>query len=254
MEGLGVGELPRRAVALIIWVALFFLIMSLAIPLLIPQPGVARPGVTSRADTSRKVVVLTFDDGPHPVFTPAILEILDQYQVKATFFMIGNRMEKYPGLVREVYERGHEIANHTYTHPNDLRTLPMVTLNSELDRTNELIRQTTGKECTLFRPPRGILNNRLVEEISCQGYGIYLWTVSADNRNAPTPELMCARVEKNIQPGGIILLHDGRIPSRIKDVAATRLIIKRLTARGYRFVTLTELIEAEHNPSPPGRD
>lgn len=247
--------MARRIGTGIIWTALFFLIVSLAVPLLIPRPGVARPGITSRVDTSQRAVTLTFDDGPHPVFTPAILEILDQYHVKATFFMIGERMGKYPGLVREVHERGHEIANHTYTHPNDLRALPVVTLTDELERTNELIHKITGKECTLFRPPRGILNSRLVQEISSQGYEIYLWTVSADNRNAPTPELMCARVEKRIQPGGIILLHDGRIPSRIKDVAATRLIIKRLTEKGYRFVTLSELIDqAGNNSSPPRRD
>lgn len=195
--------------------------------------------------TNEKVVALTFDDGPHPVFTPQVLRILDSYHVKATFFMIGSRMEQYPDVVREVVARGHAIGNHTYTHPHEITACTHGELVQELERCQRVIQKLTGKRTHLFRPPRGHLDYAVLKVAGQEEYKTILWLVAAGDRNAPTPELMAQRVEKYIRPGGIILLHDGRIDSRWKDVAATPLIIQSLLKQGYRFVTVPELLEIE---------
>lgn len=203
----------------------------------------------SKPSVKGKVVALTFDDGPMPVYTGQILDILDKYHAKATFFMIGNRMEQYPGIVKEVASRGMVIGNHTLTHPRDLRTLNDQQIGREIKTCSNLSDQLTGQRHYLFRPPRGMLNNRVIRDIRAQGYTIIMWSVCGDNRAAGTPELMARRVTQQIKPGQIILLHDGRVPGRKRDVEATRLILADLSRKGYHFVTVPELLEmqAENN-------
>lgn len=190
-----------------------------------------------------KVVALTFDDGPMPVYTNEILDILDEYHAKATFFMIGNRMKEYPGIVKEVARRGNAIGNHTFTHPDSLACLDDGQVIKELKDCTDMCERLTGQRTHIFRPPRGILNKRLNRIIRDQGYDIILWSVCADNRIALTPEAMASRVVTRVKPGEIILLHDGRIPGRLKDVEATRLILTDLSKAGYRFITVPELLQ-----------
>lgn len=190
-----------------------------------------------------KVVALTYDDGPHPVYTPQILNILAKYHVKATFFMIGRLMEKYPGVVAEVLKEGHQIANHTYTHPRNIEADTSSQVIRELDKCEEVIERMTGKRAKLFRPPRGLIDSTVFSIAQEEEYQTILWTVSADHHDAPTPQLMAERVLKLIRPGGIILAHDGTFPTRWKDVQATPLIIEGLRKRGYRFVTVNELLK-----------
>ncbi len=199
--------------------------------------------VVHRVPTDEKVVALTFDDGPHPTFTPQILDILNKYDVKATFFMIGQRMEQYPDIAREVIDQGHEIGNHTYTHPRNLKADTEGQVIRELDQCEQVIERMTGKRTHLFRPPRGLIDGTVFNIAQEEGYRTILWTVCADHHDAPTPELMAERVFKHIRPGGIILAHDGTFNSRWKDVKATELIIVGMKKRGYRFVTMTELLK-----------
>lgn len=222
-------------------IILLLLLLPLAIPVLIPEIGLAYSGVTYQLIGKEKIVALTFDDGPHPIYTPQILDILDQYQAKATFFMIGSRMEKYPDVVREVSARGHLIANHTYTHPYNLRTLSPEKLKWEIDQCQQNMQTIAAQNTYLFRPPRGILNQEIIKMVQEKGYTIVLWGICTFNREAPTPEMMAARVIKQAHPGQIVLLHDGRTDFRWKDVEATRLIVASLSRQGYRFVTLEEL-------------
>lgn len=193
--------------------------------------------------TREKVVALTYDDGPHPVYTPQLMKILDKYDVKATFFMIGREMDTYPDIVREVARHGHVIANHTYTHPSniELDTAPQVI--RELDACEQTIERLTGKRAYLFRPPKGLIDGTVFTIAEEEGYQTILWTVSADHHDAPTPEMMARRVVKHIRPGAIILAHDGTFQSRWKDVAATPLIIEALKKKGYRFVTVPDLLK-----------
>lgn len=220
---------------------LLLLLLPLVIPILIPEVGLAYSGVTYHIDTNEKIIALTFDDGPHPIYTPQILDILDQHQVKATFFMIGSRMEEYPDIVKEVAARGHLIANHTYTHPGNLRTLSLEKLKWEIDQCQLSMQRITGQNTYLFRPPRGILNSQIIKILKEKGYTIVLWGICTYNYKAPTPEMMAARVIKHAHPGLIVLVHDGKTDFRWKDVEATRLIVASLSRQGYRFVTLEEL-------------
>lgn len=200
-------------------------------------------GVVYRVATEEKVVALTFDDGPHPIFTPELLRVLGKYNVKATFFMIGRRMDAYPRTVEAVVKAGHVIANHTYDHPKNIELEPRNELVRELDMCERVIERFTGKRAQLFRPPKGLVDGRVLSVVSEEGYTTILWTVCADHHDAPTPDLMARRVTDRVRPGDIVLAHDGRFPTRWKDVTAAQLIIVSLRKQGYRFVTVPELLE-----------
>lgn len=188
-----------------------------------------------------KVVALTFDDGPHPVYTPQVLSILKRHGVKATFFLIGKRVEQFPEIARRIVAEGHEVGNHTYSHPANLPKENWEQVRQEIEKCSEAIERVTGVRPKLFRPPRGFLNYKVLTLAQLEGYTLVFWTVSADHKDAPTPEAMAQRVFKLVHPGAIILMHDGRIPSRWKDVKALPLIIEGLQKRGYKFVTVSEL-------------
>jgi peptidoglycan/xylan/chitin deacetylase (PgdA/CDA1 family) len=208
--------------------------------------GAWRQSVEYRVPTREKAVALTFDDGPDPRFTPRLLNELDKYHVKATFFMIGKLMKAHPDIVRDVVHRGHVIGNHTYTHPRNIEHDTARQMNRELARCERVIEQLTGKRAGLFRPPRGLIDEEVFDAAEKRGYRTILWTVCADHHDAPTPELMAERVISRVQPGAIILAHDGRFPTRWKDVTATPLIIRGLTKQGYRFLTVPELLRLPH--------
>jgi peptidoglycan/xylan/chitin deacetylase (PgdA/CDA1 family) len=203
-----------------------------------------RTRVVARVPTREKIVALTFDDGPHPTFTPELLRLLDRYEVRATFFMIGRRMQQYPEVVKAVLAHGHAIGNHTYSHPRDLTAETPAQVRGELEQCEQVIERVGGRRAYLFRPPRGLMDGAVFRAAAAEGYQTILWTVSADHHDAPTPELMARRVLDHIRPGGIILAHDGVFCTRWKDVAATPLIIEGLQRRGYRFVTVPELLAA----------
>lgn len=190
-----------------------------------------------------KVVALTFDDGPHPVYTPKILDILQRYNVKATFFLIGKQVEQFPEIARQIVSEGHEIGNHTYSHPNNLPKENWDEVRSEIEKCSTAIERVTGIRPKFFRPPRGFLNYRVLTLAQLEGYTIVLWTVSADHKDAPTPQAMAKRVLKLVHPCAIILMHDGRVSSRWKDVKALPLIIEGLRKQGYEFVTISELFK-----------
>lgn len=215
-----------------------------------PRPHKApqwREGIISRVPTKEKVVALTFDDGPDPRFTPKILDILDKYQVKATFFMVGQQMEKYPDIVKDVQRRGNAIGNHTYTHPHDIEIDTSAQVKRELEMCERTIERLTGKRAHLFRPPRGLLDGTVMSIAKDEGYKTILWTVCADHHDATTPLMMAQRVFKHNGPGAIILAHDGTFNSRWMDVAATPIIIEGLKKNGYRFVTVPELLALGEN-------
>lgn len=192
--------------------------------------------------TDKKVVALTFDDGPHPIYTGQLLDILNKHNVKATFFMIGASVKKYPFIVKDIIAKGHAIGNHTYTHPN-MATCSRTEIIRELNECQLIIRQVIGRPVFIFRPPRGLFNKDVIRIAQKSGYQTILWSICGNNRNAKNPESMARRVIKNIHPGDIILLHDGTFDSRWKDIDATRLIIESLLKKGFRFVTIPQLLK-----------
>jgi len=234
---------PQTRLRWTIPAAAFLALAATFLPIRLHKARLEAPAPMYRVATRQKVVALTYDDGPHPIYTPKLLKILRRYHVRATFFMIGSRMARWPDLVRQAAREGHVIANHTYTHPNNLENLPRIRIVSELTSEQRLIQRLVGRTYPLFRPPKGLLNRGLAWIAHMEDYKVVLWSVSAYHHDGRTPELMTRRVLEKVHPGGIILMHDGRYPMRWRDVQATPMIIEALKKRGYRFVTVPELLK-----------
>ncbi len=188
--------------------------------------------------TNGKYVALTFDDGPSPQGTPKILKTLKEYDAKATFFMLGNQVDYYPDLARKVVEEGHEIGNHTKSHPN-LSKMSDVNIKKELDYTNEKIKEVTGVSPSLIRPPYGIYNDNVIKYAKENNQSIILWSVDSldwKNRNGSAIQKI---VQNEITPGAIVLLHD--IHSTTAD--ALPKLLKTLKQAGYQFITVSQLLD-----------
>lgn len=189
-------------------------------------------------------VALTFDDGPDPRFTPQILDILKEYNVKATFFLMGARAEKYPDLVKRIQDEGHIIGNHTFFHPNLVKQADVQTLEREVTNTENKLAQLVGYRTKLFRAPYGFLYNELVEKLRDMNYSVVAWSVdSLDWRESP-PEQIAYNVLSNIQPGAIILMHDGAAwdEDRTNTIKSLRQIIPNLKEQGFQFETVPKLL------------
>lgn len=187
-----------------------------------------------------KRVALTFDDGPHPIYTPMVLDILKQRKVRATFFVIGSQAKRYPHLVQRIVDEGHVIANHSWQHPDLTRRSPEE-VQRELAETNATIAKATGRLPTLMRPPYGSLNPQVQGQLEEMGFKAILWSVDTrDWERIPPAEIM-TKVRMQTRPGGIILLHDGG-GHREHTVRALPHIISYLEGQGYQLVTVPELL------------
>ncbi len=193
-----------------------------------------------RVETDEKVVALTFDDGPKPVITEAILDILAQHQVKASFFMKGQSIERHKALAARVLAEGHELGNHSYSHPRLVMKSPAF-IEEEISKTDALLREVGVKGDIHFRAPHGKKLFVLPWVLSRQGRKHILFDVVPDDHATQDVDLIVSRVLESTRPGSIIILHDGaqKKPGTVK---ATGLIIEALKARGYRFVTVSELL------------
>ena len=192
-----------------------------------------------KVPTSQKVVALTFDDGPLTESTPMILHILKEKNVKATFFTVGERIKQFPELVRQEVAEGHEVGNHSYSHPR-LTTQSKKQIEDELLQTEKLI-LTVAPQPTLFRPPEGFFNDTILQLARDNGYLIILWSIDTNDWRYPPVGDIVDSVLKDVKPGSIILLHDGKYPSSTPE--ALGFIIDSLKARGYEFVTVSELLQ-----------
>ena len=193
------------------------------------------------AHTNDRVVALTFDDGPDPRFTPQVLRILRQYNVHATFFLVGRQVRKCPRLAAAVVAEGHVIGNHTFTHPY-LERKNRREVAQELQACDASLKSAVHLRTHLFRPPRGNWNPTIFREALKDGEHIILWTVAVEHHDAPTPRAMADRALGLIRPGGILLMHDGATRSRQTTVEALPLLLDGLKKRGYRCVTVPDLL------------
>lgn len=180
-------------------------------------------------------VALTFDDGPHPTWTPQVLNILDLFQIKATFFVIGENVDRYPGLTAEILRRGHSVQNHTYTHP-DLVTLSNDQVDLELRRNHIELRAAGVPKPNCLRPPYGSYDQRIDLLAEARGLELVLWDV--DTRDWSRPGVP-AIVDRATQAGSgdIVLMHDGG-GDRSQTVEALPEIILELDEQGYNFQSL----------------
>jgi peptidoglycan-N-acetylglucosamine deacetylase len=190
--------------------------------------------------TNQKVVALTFDDGPDPVYTPLILKILQRYHVPATFFVEGANVKKYPAVLREEIKNGHLIGNHTYTHPH-LSTLSPLHVKKEIAATDQVVRTITSQATHYFRPPYEELTEQILLDSREQHKQIILSTVTLEHELAKTPRAKAERVIRSVFPGAIILAHDGRL-NRFSTVRALPYLIRGLRAKGYRIISLKDLL------------
>lgn len=188
-------------------------------------------------DRTRKWIALTFDDGPHPQYTPRILDILQEHGVRATFFVVGKMAEEHPELLRRQAESGHSIGNHTYHHVN-LTRIPIPDVAAEIKACGEVIRTITGKTPHLFRPPGGDYDRNVAEVAEALGYWIVLWTDDpGDYANPPEKELR-QKLFSRLSNGGIILLHDGVA----ETIDLLPELIQYLKSQGYELVTIDEML------------
>lgn len=186
-----------------------------------------------------KRIALTFDDGPSDEYTAEILDILKEYGVKATFFVIGVNVEKHPDLLRRTVAEGHEIGNHTYSHPH-LKTIDEATLSEEVTRAAAVLHDVAGITTTLFRPPEGVVTPAVTAAANKGGYRTVLWSV--DTRDwALNPASNIVRiVTREASNGDIILFHDW-VAGESTTPAALRRVIPLLLSRGFTFVKVSQL-------------
>ena len=191
----------------------------------------------------RMEIALSFDDGPHPRLTPVILSILEEYGIKATFFMVGENVGYYPAAARAVAEAGHEIGNHTFSHRKFDR-LGVEDLRREIFSCEEAIAAVSDVPIRFIRPPEGQMSDSMRQVIGELDYRVILWDVDTRDWAHTPPETISRHILDTVQAGDIILMHDF-IGYNSPTPEALRLVIPALLARGFRFVTVGELVEAE---------
>lgn len=204
-----------------------------------PRPALSHGLVSlAQARTDRAELSLTFDDGPHPQNTPLLLDILAARRQRATFYVIGRLVERHPDIVRRMVAEGHEVANHTWSHPT-LSSLDDAAVLREIDRTQEVIWRVTGHVPTTMRPPYGAFTARQSRMLAAaRNLPTIIWSVDPQDWRRPDPAVVADRMVRGARPGAIILAHDIHA-STIRAVPAA---IDGLTARGLTSVTLSELL------------
>ncbi|SHH78804.1 polysaccharide deacetylase family sporulation protein PdaB [Clostridium grantii] len=191
-------------------------------------------------DTEEKKVAISFDASWGANNTVKILDILDKYDVKATFFLLGRWVDQFPEETKEIYNRGHEIGNHSDTHP-DMVGVPKTNIVKEINITDSKIENLTGEKTSLFRCPSGSYNNSVVEAVESTNHYCIQWDVDSIDWKEQGADLEFNRVMKKVKPGSIVLFHNAAIytPENLPR------IIEELKAQGYEFVTISDLIYKE---------
>ncbi|MUG44948.1 polysaccharide deacetylase family protein [Paenibacillus woosongensis] len=239
------------------------LILTLVFPL-IPHPMSAHPAsqfkdrayyeergdIVWEVPTEDKCIAFTFDDGPDHRQTQQILDVLDQYNAKATFFVVGERVEKHPEIVKMQLAKGHEIGNHSYRHPS-FQGLSKGNMHNELSKTQQAIYQATGYKAVLFRPPGGFYNETLINVSKANELKFILWSWHQDTKDWRSPGVnrIVKKVLTNARSGDIVLMHD-YVANSTQTVEALKQILPELKKQGYSFVTVTELLTHKAKAQP----
>ena len=210
------------------------------------------PPITARITYSHvnvdgPYIAMTFDDGPSGPLTPKLLDLAAKKHIKLTFFLIGENAARYPQLVQRELAEGHEVGNHSYTHP-DLAKMSDDAVRSQIQKTQDAIISASGYKPVLLRPPYGAMTPRQRIWISHEfGVKIILWEVDPLDWKNPGPDVVAERIISAARPGDIILSHD--IHSGTVDAMPE--VFDTLLAKGYKFVTVSELIAMDKGPAKP---
>lgn len=194
-----------------------------------------------RVDTPRRVVAVTFDDGPDPAATPALLDLLANRGVRATFFCVGRQLAQHPELARQIQAAGHQIENHSFLHSPWTNLFSVNRLKQDLQQAQDLIHRVTGRQPVFFRPPVGLTNLRVFRvarelELEVVGYSAR----GLDQTQRP-PQSIVSRITRRLRPGAILALHDGGVPVD-HLLAVVQLLLDKLQAEGYSLAPLGELV------------
>jgi peptidoglycan/xylan/chitin deacetylase (PgdA/CDA1 family) len=210
--------------------------------------GVALPQLSffgrfiCRGSRSRPHVALTFDDGPDPRSTPRLLEILREANVRAAFFCIGKNIEAHPELAAQIAREGHLLENHTYSHSYCTNLFSSARLHLELERTQSLIQKNSGATPKYFRPPVGLSNPRIFRVARALQMQVIGWSIRSLDTVIADPRRVLARITARLEPGAIILLHDGNIPvARVE--ATVKTLLDTLRTLDYEVVRLDEILK-----------
>jgi peptidoglycan/xylan/chitin deacetylase (PgdA/CDA1 family) len=182
-----------------------------------------------RAKTTREVVALTFDDGPHPDYTPRILDVLARHGVKTTFFVVGEKAEAHPEIVRRIVAEGHLVGNHTYSHSTRFPWMSERKMKEEIHRCDVVLKKTTGERPVLFRPPFGVTNPTLARSLR-RDFTVAGWDVRSFDTMSRWPRTkVFERVLRRIKPGSVVLLHDDRAEGDV----LLEMILNHIEQNGY---------------------
>lgn len=206
------------------------------------------PSDIYRGDRTRPTLALTFDDGPFPVYTTLLLDTLAQMGVKATFFLVGKNVEQYPYLAQAIVRAGHEVANHSYSHPHLVR-LSAAQMTEELVSAQDVITAVTGQAPRYFRPPYGEYSPELMRVAHTLGLTTVLWTAGGGDYASPSGDALKAKVLRQADGGGIILLHEG-VPGTIRTLPQ---LAEALAQRGYTLTSVGALVGSQPPAGAPGR-
>ena len=205
-------------------------------------PISAQAKIYRSVQTDTMQIALTFDDGPHPYLTREILDILDQYSVKATFFMVGVNVVNYPDMAREVICRGHEVGNHTYSH-DQLKNLGAEAVAREIGLCEDALEELCEYRPHLFRPPQGGMSVLVEHFTDHHDYTTVLWSLDTRDWECKNTEEIVDSVLSRVSAGDIILMHD-YIGHQSKTPEALALLLPRLIERGFEPVTVSRLLGA----------
>ncbi len=202
------------------------------------EPDPDEPAESPEPDDKRggKAIYLTFDDGPSSAHTRRVLELLDQYDAKATFFQVGEEAAARPQLTRAVVERGHALGNHTWNH-KDLRKLSRRAVSHQINRTSAVLGRISGRPVTCLRPPYGAKNARVKAVIRSKKLAMKLWDIDPRDWKRPGAAAIAKKVVSKAHPSAVVLMHDGG-GNRSQSVKALKRILEALGEKGYRFETL----------------
>ena len=211
------------------------LVMWMPLMCVLGSPGTLNPAPV--ADSGMKRIAFTFDDGPRPFYTEALIDELSGQNVHATFFVVGKQAKMYPDLVRDLVSHGHEIANHSWDHPS-VRTLNEASLKAELDKTRLFLKDLTGQDTSLFRAPGGTVDYLRNKIVVPGNYEMVMWTVHSLDHEKPPAGIIRQRVLAGAHDGAVVIFHTG-IQSTLEALPG---IIQALRSQGYTFVTVSEML------------
>lgn len=197
------------------------------------------PMAIAGTQTEQKVVALTFDHSWGNRFTPSILDTLKTHQIKATFFIMGPWAKKYPEVAKRIAEEGHEVGSHGYRHEN-YGDMSAEWVKEDITKAHTLIKETTGVDATLIRPPNGSYSKLSLQTTEDLGYNTIIWNIDSLDWKNPGKDVIVERVMKRLKPGGIILLHASDTPVQTAD--ALPILLEKIKAEGYEIVTVGELL------------